>query len=134
MKIYAELRLTADSLDPDDITMRAGVSPTKAWRNGEPIMGSSTGKRTFSRWAIHTETLDTYDSSDAICLLMKRTSSILAKNLALLAAEYSASFEVSCAIYRSGGDPLPSLFMNRNVIGWLSSIGAALDIDIIETA
>src|SRR5271169_2818876 len=46
------------SFDPDQITQRAGIAPTKSWRQGD-LNPQSDRERTFSRWNLRSRLADT---------------------------------------------------------------------------
>ncbi|MES2777139.1 MAG: DUF4279 domain-containing protein [Bacteroidota bacterium] len=54
---YVYFALEGDNFNPDEVTKRLGVLPTKIRRKGEPV-GNNGMKNKFSAWYLHTEKTD----------------------------------------------------------------------------
>jgi hypothetical protein len=68
------LSISAEDLDPDEITRLLGIQPTKAWRKGVPQFGREGRVPTFGAWSTSLRRDETteWDVEAAISLVLDR--------------------------------------------------------------
>jgi hypothetical protein len=71
------LSISAEDLDPDEITRLLGIQPTKAWRKGVPQSGRAGREGrvpTFGRWStgLRRDETTEWDVEEAISLVLDR--------------------------------------------------------------
>ena len=82
-----KLRITGDTLDPDGVTRRIGVTPTFSGRRGDPVEGGGT--LPTGSWGYDVGGTEEWIVSDALELLLERLP-----DDAELWAELTAEFDV----------------------------------------
>jgi hypothetical protein len=71
----AAIRIFGDDLDPDDVTALLGVTPTEAYRKGEPFSPRpGSGPRPKSSWHLRSEDASPGDLDRQIAELLSRTT------------------------------------------------------------
>jgi hypothetical protein len=126
------IEITAEDLDPDEISSLLGARPTIQHKRGEPVFGKDGTPRLprkFGRWAVRIEATesDERDANEAVKLLI---------------AKFAADPSVWCGISERATLRLKlALFLeNFNqgfslepvVLNWLADRNVTLDIDIYE--
>jgi hypothetical protein len=126
------IEITADDLDPDQITAHLGVRPTVQHRRGEVVLGKDgtpRPPRKFGRWAVRIESTesDEWDANEAAKLLIAKFAAspsdwcgiseraTLRLKLALFFENFNQGFSLEPAVMR-----------------WLADRNVTLDIDIYE--
>jgi hypothetical protein len=117
--------LFGDEFDPDEVTRAVGVQPTSTRRKGNP-----TPKRTawkVSTGKIASETIDVYEMSS---LVVSRLSD-KADEIVAVKERLGLEAVLQVVIYLSNDESIstPALGFDHNVIAFLNSVGASIDID-----
>jgi hypothetical protein len=111
--------------DPSVVTSRIGLSPTSAWRFGDPMPPHPTAIRNHSRWSLKSPLpLETHVERHLEALL-----SLLepyATNIRECAADFS--IELCCAIYYE--DFTPGIHLSPEILRRIGALGISLDLDL----
>jgi Domain of unknown function (DUF4279) len=122
--------LYGDEFDPDDVTNLIGLEPTTTKRKGSPIPK-------FTSWAISTgklenDVIDVYDMSSA---LVSKLSPHAAKIIeAKRQFGLEATLQVVLRITTDATKSTPAIGFEREVISFLNSVGASIDVDTYRNA
>jgi len=122
--------LYGDEFDPDQVTNLIGVKPTTTKRKGSPIPK-------FTSWALSTgkienDVIDVYDMSSA---LVSQLSPHIAK---IIEAKHrfglEATLQVVLRITTDETKSTPTIGFERDVISFLNTVGASIDVDTYRNA
>jgi hypothetical protein len=122
---YAYFRVSAPDLPLAEITTMLGVEPTESWIRGDP--GKYNPSRPDSGWCLHSplprsETNLSTHIEALLPLLRERQTSV--KGL----SERFKTFLVCVGMY--DGSTSPGLFLSRESVALLASLGVAVDADL----
>jgi hypothetical protein len=125
-EISVALTLTGSDLNPDDITSRLDLEPTRTWRLGDQILNTSL-KREHGGWSLSTDRKPVIDLQDQLDLILRE---VQAQTDALneLANERNFNVELACVIYVS--DETPVIHFDAEVVELLAELNAEIDIDL----
>jgi Domain of unknown function (DUF4279) len=123
-KSHVFLKILDFGDDPSIVTSRIGLSPTSAWRRGDP-MPDTTATRNHSRWSFQSPLpLDTHVEKHLAALLPLLEAH--AASIRECAAEFSV--EICCAIYYE--DFTPGIHLWPEVLQRIAALGIPLDLDL----
>ena len=111
--------------DPSIVTSRIGLSPTSAWRRGEPMPSHPAVTRTHSRWSFQSPLPLESDVEQHLDLLLQRLEPYAAR-IRECASVFSV--ELCCAVYYdecTAGIHLSPLILER-----VTALGIPLDLDL----
>jgi len=124
-KSHVFLKILDFGDDPSIVTRRIGLSPTSAWRRGDPMPSHPTATRNHSRWSFQSPLpLETHVEKHFEALLPlpePHTASIRE-----CAAEFSV--ELCCAIYYE--DFTPGIHLSPEILQRITALGIPLDLDL----
>jgi len=118
------------SLPPDEITSFIGILPTRTWKFGDLINGT-TITRKQNGWCLSSNLVT---PSIIVENHLKPLFEILlpkAEVINEICKKYDLEAEMSAAIYVI--DEIPDLFLGSETIAVIAKLKAALDLDIILT-
>lgn len=127
VRVY--LSIFGDSFPLEDITEKLGIEPSNTYRKGDRIPNrSSKLLRKETSWHLDTgyqESFDVEEQLQQIIMPLQNKVSII--------QEIKQTYSVVCKFYiviiMEEGDT-PSLYLDKDVINFVSSIGAEFDIDL----
>lgn len=122
-RIVVELRITSNVLSCEDLKSRISLAPTRVWHAGDPIERTSLLRKSHG-WELSSGMDETVSLEGQLTALVARVEPIREEITALRDA---TDVLISCAIYCSGQ---PELYVSRELIQRIGSIGAALDFDL----
>ena len=125
-KIYAELAIYGNDLDPASITDVLGLLPSKTWLRGDPKSIRTGTTHDQGCWK-----LNTLESSrpleDHLTVLMVQLANCK-NSIRTLGSLGNSAVEISVVVRID--DEIPDISLSKSAIKWISEIGAALDIDM----
>ena len=129
-KIKVEFCITGNGLRPEEITGSLNVIPTKTWLEGDPLQGTKL-RRKHNGWCLSLK--DEASSLDLDANISELLRFLLPKSdqVSYLCSEYDMDCELSCAIRIR--EEVPAINLNPKTLSALSSLNAAIDIDVILT-
>jgi hypothetical protein len=68
--VRVTLRLFADDLDPDRVTEKLGVKPTRAYRPGDRVSSRSEARRTQGTWQLRSSLTDAQTIEEHIASIL----------------------------------------------------------------
>ena len=118
-------RLWGEDFDPDDVTTLLGIEPTKTELKGDPIPRHTSWK--LSGGKLESDVIDVYEMASALA----RKLAPVAENIieAMKQHELQAVFQVVLWVTSDDSKPTPAIGFEPNVISFLSTIGASIDVD-----
>ncbi|OCA53129.1 DUF4279 domain-containing protein [Photorhabdus namnaonensis] len=119
--------ISGDKLNPEDVTEKLAIRPTKCWVKGAPIPGKKR-RRIDSCWLLSTgdeESLDIGEQLGKIFALLQDKKKVLVK----LANEYELDYQFNIVIKIEEGIK-PAVSLDKMMIKELDELNAGLDIDL----
>src|SRR5215813_1932997 len=98
--ILSSFLLTGPSFNPEDITRRIGLEPTKTWKTGDRIQDSLI-QRKQTGWACSMPREESLDLGKQVAALLERLGPFLSR-INEVRGELGLEAEISCAIYIEG--------------------------------
>lgn len=123
--------LYGTDFDPEEVTRRVGLEPTSIKRKGEP----KTRRHSFwqiSSGRVEGDIIDVYEMSSALVTLLAPRSAEIANTRQELALE--AVLEVVLWITTDESISTPAIGFDREVISFLHTVGATIDVDTYRNA
>jgi hypothetical protein len=125
MQTYVRLIVLSDKLSPDDISKMLGVSGSKTWKIGDSINNLQMFEKE-NGWLLNSDSETNLDFNEHIECLIDSVGNSVSKFKAI--SELSGcDVQVSYVIYCEDSPPLN---IDKDIITWINSMGASLDIDI----
>ncbi|MDX2230510.1 MAG: DUF4279 domain-containing protein [Leptolyngbyaceae cyanobacterium bins.349] len=127
---YASFVLTGLDLNPDEITAKTGVIPTKTWRVGDLISPQATIRYQHNGWRLSSQRKfvdfeDADDLADHVRAVLEQLH-VSWQTFVEVGAQFDS--EVCCIIY-TGGER-PAIHFDRAILNQLSELNAELDVDL----
>jgi len=117
--------LWGDDFDPDKISELLGIEPTSTARKGNPRPVQTSWK--LSTGEVKADIIDVYEMSSA---LVKRLEPIEGKIIEAIAKyKLEAVLQVVLWVTTDDTKPTPAIGFEPEVIKFLSSVGASVDVD-----
>ncbi len=125
-KITVHFTITG-RFDPNEVTKRLGMNPSKAWKFGDTIQKTLTTYK-HDGWKLSTEEIDSLDLNEPLNQIWEiiqphKTEIIDICNDLSLETEFSCVVEVE-------EDEYPTLHFDSEMIKQISELKADIDIDI----
>jgi hypothetical protein len=124
-EIYAYFSLIGKELDPEEITAKTGIIPTKTWRVGDLINLRAKLRKKHSGWSVYSsveKTADLEEHLKSILALLQRGWLPLVE----LSKCYKA--EIACVIYYRSGS-VPAIHFDKSIIDKVHQLNAEIDVD-----
>ena len=100
----ARLTLTGEEFDPDKLTSRVGITPTKTWRKGEQIGRNPSRRFSHNGWCLYLPKEKSLALHDQIWALLNHLSPYWS-SIAIARKELGLDAEISCSINIRGTAP-----------------------------
>lgn len=129
-KMRVELCITSTNIDADQITSLLELAPTKSWKVGDSILGTTLRKKT-NGWCFSVSDYKIQlDMAELARPLLER---LMAKSSLIksVCKDNNLQCELSYAVYIT--DETPIAHFDQKLISYLENLGASMDIDIILT-
>ncbi|MBQ0728546.1 MAG: DUF4279 domain-containing protein [Thalassolituus oleivorans] len=123
---YVRLTAFSDTFSPEEIRDYIGIFGAETWKAGDK-RGETEILEKENGWSLRS--LVDSELEDHISQIMKMTKGHEDK-LLNLSERGDCEIQLSCVVYDGSA---PALFFEKEVISWIASIGASLDIDLYIT-
>lgn len=127
---YAVFKLIDSNLNPEEITAKTGVIPTKTWREGDLISPRASIRYKHNGWSLKSQTkLVNFEDADDLAEHVKEVLEKLHvgwQTFVEVGSRYHA--EVCCVVYTCG--ERPAIHFDRSILNQLSELNAELGIDL----
>lgn len=127
--VKISLRFQGGRFDPDEITERLGIEPTTTFRPGDPITEDGEGRRRRDGWRLAVKERETLEIGPILEELRGHVAvpgSVVRK----LCADLGVGAVVVCSVLQRGHETAPALVFPADFIGWISDLGASLELDV----
>jgi Domain of unknown function (DUF4279) len=125
-EISAYFTLTGLDFEPEEITTKLKIKPTKIWRKGDLIHPQTKLTRKHNGWSLQSQVDQSSDLEDHINSIFSYFPSNWT-DLMEICQQYYA--EINCVIYVVG-DERPAIHLDKNIIRKLNKLNAEIDIDL----
>jgi len=125
-EIWTEFALVGDQVEPQHITERLGLSPSRGGRVGEPIIAGK-GKRLTNAWILSIGPERSYALDEQIDQLVAQLKPKTGE-IARLRVELEVEARLYCAVYVA--DETPEIWFSPGVVAWAAEIGASVGVDL----
>jgi Domain of unknown function (DUF4279) len=112
---------------PDAVTAILGVTPTKTWLAGDPVLQQAVHKQKENGWMLRSPTDPASGDADASVLELIR---LFPDTDAFNKLPGAAQVQVTCTLY--GYSQRPSMYLSTSAMKALARIGADLDVDVYD--
>jgi Domain of unknown function (DUF4279) len=120
------------AFDPDEITQRTGIKPSKVARAGEPVPWASKIKSEtipkikFSRWELQSNLDSSVDVEEQIRVLIQRLQPAWSE-FVNLGKEYDGIF--TCVIW-DYSDARPAIYFDKDIIKFAAELNALIQVSV----
>lgn len=124
-EVYAEFTLSGNDLNPEEVTSKVGIQPTKTWYKDDLISPKATARYQQSGWSLrsHLETSDDLGEHFHVVLeQLKQNWQAVAE----LCSIYDAEF---CGVIYTPGDR-PTIHFDRATLNAVLQLNAEIDVDL----
>ncbi len=125
-EIYVSFNLIGLDFNPDDITNKLGINPTKTWRVGDLIHPKTILKRKENGWSLQSQLNKYYQLEEHLKYLLNKIQPKSDFLKEICSKNYG---ELSCAIYVRG-EERPSIHLDRDIITKINKLNCEIDIDL----
>ncbi len=124
-EIYAEFVLTGTDLNPEDVTSKVGIQPTKTWLKDDLISPKGRIRYKQNGWKLrsHLQASDDLDEHFRVVLEQLKQSW---QPLVELCSIYQAEF---CGVIYTSGDR-PVIHFDQEVLKAVLQLNAEIDVDL----
>ncbi len=127
--MYCAFSLASPDLDePDEVTRRLGLEPTRTWRKGDKMSLLTLPREKDTGWEIAVPEVACIDVNVPLRQLLSILTPV-AKKIAGVRTDLDLEAEVSCVLFVRGGSPI--LHFDVTAVQLIASLGAEIDIDIV---
>ncbi len=126
-EISVAFTLTDFDCDPEEITARVGITPTKTWRVGDFINKKKTMKYEYNGWKLHSKIEKNADLESHIISVLEQLKSGWESLVKISQSYYT---EISCAIYIYSDTERPAIHFSKQIIQKIAELNAEIDVDI----
>lgn len=123
-RVWAEYFVTGAELDPDQLTLQTGLSPSRVMRRGVPVTPAGNPPK-VTAWCIDAERSNQEGIHEVLADLLRRLRPAWP-----ILVEIGRTYDVHVVVSVEPKNQMPSLFVDRSVIQGLAELRAWLDIGI----
>lgn len=124
-EITAFFTITGLDFDPQNITKKLEILPTKTWKIGDIIHPKSTLKREYNGWVLESKLSKSNDLEDHIKSVFEQLQPVW--NI-VQEIGHNYDIEISCVIYTDG--EVPVIHLDKEIVNKSYQINVEIDIDL----
>lgn len=124
-EIYAYFSLIGIDFDPDEITAKVGIKPTKTWRVGDLVTPRAIIRKKHNGWRVDSQVEDSIHLEDYIKSVLEQLQPGWLP-LVELCKRYDS--EIACVIYYRSGS-VPSIHFDKHLVDMAHQLNAEIDVD-----
>ncbi|PSF39549.1 hypothetical protein C7H19_01805 [Aphanothece hegewaldii CCALA 016] len=124
-EISVSLTLTGLDLQPDKITTKLGINPTKIWFKGDLINLKGKIRYSDNGWSLKSQLDESMELEAHIKSIFEQLQPVW-KDLKEICFFYQT--EISCVVYVS--EQVPIIYFNSEILNQIHQLNAALDVDL----
>jgi hypothetical protein len=123
-------RFYGDDFEPDEITRRLEIKPTKIWRAGDPRGDPGSGATSpRSGWWVELEPRKTHPISGLLEELRRRID-IAGPLVRQMCDDLQLTPHITCVIYQPRAASTPIVDFPPDFMAWAVSLGASIGVDL----
>jgi len=124
-KVYAEFSLTGLNLNPEDVTSKIGIQPTKTWLKDELISSKAQIRYQQSGWKLRSHLDTSNDLEEHFRVVLEQLKQGW-QPLIELCSVYEAEF---CGVVYTSGDR-PAIHFDKEILKAVQQLNAEIDVDL----
>jgi len=125
-EIHSEFAFLGERLDPSVVTRRLALTPSRAFRTGDPLVREE-GKRRTNGWVLSIGPERSFAADEQVDRLMRQLKPKTAE-IVSLREELGVELRIYCIVYMA--DQTPNIWFKPDVVAWASQIGASIDVEL----
>jgi hypothetical protein len=125
-EISVSFNLTGLDFNPDDLTNKLGINPTKIWRIGDLIHPKTILKRKENGWSLQSQLDKNHLLEEHIKYILNQLESKRNFLQEICSKNYG---ELSCIIYAINKER-PSIHLDQDIIKKVHQLNCEIDIDL----
>ncbi|WP_449418172.1 DUF4279 domain-containing protein [Phormidium nigroviride] len=125
-EIYAYFQLIGMEFDPDEVTAKVGIKPTKIHRIGDLITSRGTRRYEENAWCVYSQLEEkSIHLEDYVKSVLEQLQPGWLPLVELCKHYY---VEIACVIYYSGS--VPSIHFDKYIVEMAHQLNAEIDVDL----
>ena len=129
-KVIFIFRFHGEDYEPDEITRRLGIEPTKMWRTGDPRGIPERGvKWPRPGWWLELESQETL-SIDGLLAELRQRVDVAGATVRQMCEDLHLEADITCVVYQPMDSSTPILDFPPDFMAWAVSMGASVNIDL----
>lgn len=124
-EISVYFTLTGLDCEPEEITAKIGIKPTKTWKVGDLINSRGTIRRKHNGWKLESKLEKSAELEEQIKSVLEQLQPSW-QPLREICTQYDA--EINCVIYTI--KQIPAIHFDREIIEKVNQLNAAIDVDL----
>ncbi len=124
-EVYAEFSLTGINLNPEEVTSKIGIQPTKTWLKDELISPKAKIRYQQNGWKLRSH-LDTSDDLEEHFRVVLDQLKQGWQPLVEMCSVYDAEF---CGVVYTSGDR-PTIHFDKEILKAVLQLNAEIDVDL----
>ena len=125
--LHAEFVLLGEGFDPDEVTRRLGLMPTKTWLRGDS-MSTEVQRRKQTGWKLSTNEVESHDLAKEVSSLVASLSPVSAE-VVRVQRDMNLEAIVLGVVYMKGAQG-PGMEFDRELLDGIAALGAQLRISV----
>jgi len=125
--IMCEFRIVGDEFEPETITEKLQLMPSKTWRKGDKIRQGER-LRDYSSWGLCTEYEETYSVNDQINKILEIFKPKMGE-LLYLKESLKLDYKIEVVINIESNET-PAIYLDKDIIQFCNSADVSLDFDL----
>jgi hypothetical protein len=126
---YAYFLLTGLELDPEEVTKKVGITPTKTFLKGDRIHSKGSRAHPVSGWQLRSKLDQSSDLEDHIQSVLDQLK-VSWQPLLELCSQYDTAINCVMYHYTSDSDPGSGIHFDQAVLDQIHQLNAELDFDL----
>lgn len=124
-EVYAEFSLTGIDLNPEDVTSKVGIQPTKTWLKDELISPKARIRYQQNGWRLRSQLESSNDLGEHFRAVLEQLKQGW-QPLIELCSIYETEF---CGVIYTSGDR-PAIHFDREILTAVLQLNAEIDVDL----
>ncbi len=124
-EIYAYFALTGLDFEPEEITAKVGIIPTKTWRAGDLITSRGTIRKKHNGWRLDSKLEKSAELEAHIKSVIEQLQAGWLP-LVEVCSQYYA--EIACVIYYRSGS-VPAIHFDKLIMQQVAELKTEIDVD-----
>ncbi|MGV0025828.1 DUF4279 domain-containing protein [Phormidesmis priestleyi] len=124
-EISASFTLTGLDFEPEEITAKTGITPTKTWVKGDLIHPKAKIQQEHNGWSLQSKLEKSADLQDHVQSVLEQLKPGWRSLIEICSHHFA---EIDCVIYTSG--QIPAIHFDKAIVEQISKLNAEIDVDL----